>query len=119
MAWWQILIVASISACAGAAISYGLTRSSAPIAPSAADSESSSATHLSKLHGRLRECEQLQQEILEHLGRIEARDRMRKVRAARTEKEAAQNQEPEPVQGEILTTAELRRRLAAGKFSRS
>lgn len=118
MTWIQILIVAFISACAGAAISYGLTRSSGPIVQSAADSELSNASPLSKLHGRLRECEQLQQEMLEHLGRIEARDRMRKVRAARTEKENPAP-EQETVPGEVLTTAELRRRLAQGKFSRS
>jgi hypothetical protein len=67
-------------------------------------------TPLKQLSGRLSECEQLLQEVLQHLGRIEARDRMRKVRAAKD----LPQPEPEP-ENVALTTAELRRKLAIRK----
>lgn len=75
-----------------------------------AATEPSPPMPLKVLSGRLSECEQLLQEVLQHLGRIEARDRMRKVRAAKD----LPNPEPEP-QNVALTTAELRRKLAIRK----
>lgn len=81
-------------------------------APAAAPIEPLPPTQVSKLSGRLSECEQLLQEVIAQLGRIEARDKMRKVRAAKDQ----QNQpEPEP-DNVALTTAELRRKLATRKL---
>lgn len=82
-------------------------------APPAAPTEALTPTQVSKLSARLSECEQLQQEIVNQLGRIEARDKMRKVRAARND---APVPEPEP-DNVKLTTAELRRKLAASKLT--
>lgn len=79
-------------------------------ARAATPSEAAQPTHLSKLAGRLSECEQLLAEVIAQLGRIEARDRMRKVRAAKD----APAPEPEP-ENVALTTAELRRKLALRK----
>lgn len=63
---------------------------------------------------RLTDCESLLSEQLQTLSRIDARDRMRQVRAARTEKQEAERQaQPAPQEGlSELPTAEVRRRLA-------
>lgn len=74
---------------------------------------------LNGLGRRLTDCESLQSELVQALSRIEARDKMRQVRAVRTEKQAAAAEPPPGSPGEppaagtgTIPTSELRRRLA-------
>lgn len=78
---------------------------------------SSTKSDLATLTRRLTDSEALLEEVVGALGRMEARDKMRQVRAARsnTPSQSAQGttEAPsEPVTA-TLTTAELRRQLAA------
>lgn len=71
----------------------------------------------STLARRLTDCETLQLELVQALSRIEARDKMRAVRAARKDSVTPAEPIPEVNQDQPgkLTTAELRRRIAMGR----
>jgi len=70
---------------------------------------------LQDLRRRLTSCEELQNECAQAISRIEARDKMRRVRAGQKTDEPTPH-EPPPVNAKNLSdlpTAEIRRRLAS------
>lgn len=107
----------SVFTYAACAISLGFSLTALFLARLAALRSSSDARPLRKLESGLKDCEALQSEILQHLGRIEARDKMRQVRAARKDGPSAETPSPgEELEGVKLTTAQLRASLAARKL---
>lgn len=110
MSWWQF---------AFAAIAYGLLLVAFAMllrARRAAIAKPSPPDQLQTLIRRISACEELQNELVEALNRIEARDKMRRVRAAKvdTPTDPAPPGQISPVS--TLPTADLRRQIAISRM---
>jgi len=85
--------------------------------PGAAAGRWCTKSEASTLARRLTDCETLQAELVQALSRIEARDKMRQVRAARKDgpKTPIETDQDEPPTPPKVSTAELRRMIAANR----
>lgn len=117
---WELLLLA------GSAILCGAVLFSLWYARPAGATASSEKLSTRSMEARLSDCEALVTECVQALSRIEARDKMRQVRAARTAKEELEKMQSQgagspdepPTETARISTAELRRQLAARRLIR-